>query len=266
MTILGLFMPVLAAVGWLWWIYESDHFEKEPWPLVLRTAAVGAATGLISFILLVPLGALLSAKSMIALAGLETALHLVGIVLPMYLLPYRNHNWNEPFDGLVYGGAVGIGYGLVYTVPMLLGGAELGFRVAIFSIPIFMMTGIIIGRFMSRVRFGAPEQTVRQWLQGMGLAALFLLGIDYALMLGAEVVTGRNMLAGLMAYAANMAAWMLATRAMDESHRASPFSQTAYELDLAPDPCGTCGQSYPLGAAYCSQCGRILHGAKEAQA
>lgn len=262
MVILGLLMPLLAAGGWLWLIYVNDRFEKEPWGLVLKTAGLAAAVGLASLLVTAALspwfgdGAVLNAL-------FAVPLHLTAVVTALLALPYRNPNWNEPFDGLVYGGAAGVGYGLIYTLPSLLVSTDLGFRIAVFSIPIFVLAGVVLGHYASRARFSPRRGAWRHWLQGLGIAGLFLFGIDLALREGGEVVAGEHMLAGLMAYASNTLAWIIATRAMDLSEGASPFNPDL-RLRLALGTCPSCGAGYPAGGSYCNTCGSAVRRQREA--
>lgn len=259
MTLLGLaglLMPLLAAAGWLWWIYQSDRFEKEPWALVLKLAAAGAGGGMVTLVLsLILFRGLEGITGALESAAAETGLHLLGVVVPLYLLGYRDPNWNEPFDGLVYGGAAGVGYGLVFTLPAVAENPEFGYRVAIFSMPVYMLVGIILGHYLSRAKFRRQPGRLSNWFQGLVIAGAFLIGIDLALRAGGEVVSGRNLLAGLMAYGSNTLAWLIAARAMALSHQTSPFNPEAYRLALAPRGCPSCRAAYPVGAVYCNACG-----------
>lgn len=254
----GLLMPALAAAGWLWWIYQSDKYEREPWDLVLKTAALGALFGLFSLFL----------RHFLLEWGLPGTLalipvHMAAIMLAMLLLPYRDANWNEPFDGLVYGGAAGIGYGLVYTISPLFYDVSLGFRLAAFSIPVYMLIGLILGNYMSQIKFGPARARVGFWLRGVSRAGLFLIGFDLAIAAGGELVGGENLLAGLVAYGANMIGWIFAVRAMEESHSRSPFNPDRHRLVLSNQPCVHCGGSYPEGAGYCNSCGEPVRTAVE---
>jgi ribosomal protein L40E len=252
--LLGLFMPLLAAGGWLWWIYQSDRLEREPWPLVLKTLGLGAAAGLVSVLVA---AIVQSQTGGLVTAVVETGLHLLGIAGAMYILPFRNPDWNEPFDGLVYGGAAGIGYGLIYTLPVLVADATLGFRVAIFSLPVFMLTGIILGHYMSQIKFNGQGRVLSLWLRALTVDALMLLGIDLALAVGGEVVSGDNMMAGLLAYGSNMLAWLIATQAMVIHNDASPFNPAVRRLRVGAK-CRRCDAGYPVGAAYCNRCGQAV--------
>jgi len=131
---------------------------------------------------------------------------------------------------LVYGGAAGIGYGLIYTLPVLLVDATLGFKVAIFSMPVFMLTGIILGHYMSQIKFDGKGRVLSLWVRALTIDAIMLLGIDLALAVGGEVVAGDSMLAGLLAYGSNMLAWLIATHAMRIHQDTSPFNPNARRL------------------------------------
>lgn len=257
MLLLGALMPLLASGLWLWWIYHMDRHEKEPWGLVLQTLGLGAVAGIVSLAIQLAFSGSLRGQASFGEALLGALLllpfHLTGIAGVMYYLPFHRSHWNEPFDGLVYGGAAGIGYGFTYTLIALLRSVLLGFRVAIFSIPVYMLAGVIIGHFMSRVKFGPPRRVRRNWVRGLGLAGLFLVGIEASQIAGGQVVTG-NMVAGMFAYGANTLGWILATSAMAQAG-ARPSSP---RLPTAAQNCGTCGSPALRGARYCYRCGDPL--------
>lgn len=272
MLVLGLAMPLLASGAWLWWIYQSDRYEKEPWNLIFRTLGFGAAAGLISLALTWVLGLTMQPGAVTsALAG--AAVNVLCVTAVMLAVPYRDPSWNEPFDGLVYGGAAGIGYGLVFTVPALFINPQLGFRVASFAIPIYVLIGVILGHYMSRVKFGRRRAAAFNWGKALGLTIALVFGIDLALNEGGEVVSGTNLLAGLLAYGSNMLAWLIATRAMDLADATSPFRPEAEaaaavatldHLPIAPDGCPHCGAAYPVGSNYCTMCGNPIRRPREA--
>ncbi len=260
MELLGLLVPFAAAGGWLWWIYRADQFEREPWPLVLKTFGLGAAAGfvgllaLILFVLLVPEESDLILLTFIALVPL----HVAGITAVLRWLPFRSLDWNEPFDGLVYGGAAGIGYGLTYTLFALIDSPLLGFRSAIFTIPIYMLAGLLIGHYMSQVRFGVPERRRSMWVRGFVVAGLYLAGLELARTLGGEVLGSEHPVASAVVYGANTVGWIMALWAMDAKDRASRFNPANYRIWLADTGCPHCGYAHPMGANYCNWCGQPL--------
>ena len=266
MELLGLLIPFIAAGGWLWWIYHADRFEKEPWALVLKTFGAGAAAGIAGLIALVTLILMLPGES-----GRSTAIvllipfHVIAMAAVIRLLPYRRPEWNDPFDGIVYGGSAGIGYGLIYTLIALLDSPLLGFRSAVFSIPIFMLAGLIIGHYMSQIRFGPSSRAFAMGFRGLLLATLYLGGIEIAQALGGEVMGRENPLASVVVFGANTVGWVTALWAMDTKTRTSQYNPGNYRLWLADTGCLSCGSALPVAAAFCNRCGRPLYERKEVQ-
>ena len=273
MHLLGLLMPVLAAAGWLYFIHQSDRYEKEPWPLVLRTAAAGAGAGIIGlglelFISTFVLGSAFTTGSAtgdaLAVAAVMAPAGLLGIALAMTLVAFHNPNWNEPFDGLVYGGAAGIGYGLTYTIIALAQGLQLGFRLAVFSIPLYMLVGILLGHHASQAKFGRRRLAWWSWVRGLAVAGVVLWATQGALELGAQVVAGENMLAAALAYLSNMLAWIIALRAIHEGNDESHLNPDRGHLRLERAGCPHCGAGFPVGARYCIACGQPVGKTREA--
>ncbi len=261
MEVLGLILPFVAAAGWLWWIHHADRFEKEPWGLVLGTFGLGAAAGLVGLaaltaILLTDPDGLSSTK-----IALLAPLHVAAITLVLRALPCRRPDWNEPFDGIVYGGAAGIGYGLVYSLVVLLGDPLLGFRTAVFTIPIYMLGGLISGHYLSQVRYGAS----RTWVKGFAIATLYVAGIELTRSWGGEVMGAAHPLASAVVYGVNTVGWIMAMWAMDQGTRGSKHHPENYRLALAPRGCPACHAPLPVGAAYCNHCGRPLTAGQEVQ-
>lgn len=252
MEILGLILPFVASAGWLWWIRAADRFEKEPWGLVLGTFGLGAAAGLVGLIALI--GILLADEGGISSMSvvLLAPLHVAAVTAVLRYLPYRRPEWNEHFDGIVYGGAAGIGYGLVYTLIVLAGDPRLGFRSAVFTIPIYMLAGVIIGHYLSDVRFGGGRSSA----QGFMIATLYVGGIELARVWGGDVMGETQPLASAVVYASNTIGWIMAIWAMDANTRASRHHPGNYRLQIANWGCPWCAAPYPVGAAYCNHCGR----------
>lgn len=259
MELLSLLVPFAAAGGWLWWIHQADRLEREPWPLVFKTFGLAAGAGLSSLIALFILMLLLPEEEALATGLLLLVpVHVLAMTGVIYGLPYRDPAWNEPFDGLVYGGAAGIGYGLTYSLMALLEGPLTGFRTALFSIPTFMLVGLIIGHYLSQVRFGPPRRRLAMWLRALFLSGLALAGIEWARGLGGTVMGTGNPVASAFVYGANTVGWILAMWAMDAKDRSSQFNPGNHLITLAAAGCPTCDAPPVMGAAFCHQCGQHL--------
>lgn len=252
----GVLAPFLAAGGWLRFIRQWDRFEREPWRPVLIAFALGATAGLVGLIawallvLVDPAG--FSAKA----AMLITPIHVVVLAFTIRLFPYRWAHWNDSFDGIVYGGAVGIGYGLLYSQISLLKGPLLGFRSALFTMPVFMLAGLIIGFYLSQVRFGARDHAPSAWAKGLLIPALYLVGFELTSAWGGAVMGEEHPLASAVVYATNTVGWVMAMWAMDANTRASQHHPENYRLQLSGMYCSGCGVEQTVGAVFCHGCGR----------
>jgi hypothetical protein len=256
---LGVLMPFVGAGAWLWWLTRADRLEPEPWPLVAKTFGVGALAGLAGLIGLVIIILILPEDLGAGAARLlMVPVGVAAIAGVTYQIPYRSPEWNDPFDGLVYGGAAGIGYGLTYTLISLFEGALTGFRTAVFSIPIYMLAGLIIGHYLSEVRFASPHRRASAWARGLGFAALALAGVELASSLGGAVMNTDHPVASAFVYGANTVGWIVAMGAMDAKNRASQFNPLNYRLPLAETGCPACGSSHVAHANYCNTCGASL--------
>lgn len=254
MEILGLIIPFAASVGWLLWLRHTDRLAQEPWDLVLNTFAMGAVAGLVGMAALLAVALAepdgLHSVMVVWLAPLNVA----AITLALWLLPYRRPDWNEPIDGIVYGGAAGLGYGLVYTALPLIADPISGFRAAVFTVPIYMLAGLISGYYLSQVRFGIS----RTWLKGFLIATLYLGGIELARTLGGEVMGSAHPLASAVVYGTNTIGWVMAMWAMDQSNRDSWYDRANRRLLLSGLRCPACGRELVAGAAFCSHCGSAV--------
>lgn len=252
---MGAIAPLLASVGWLWFIRRWDHFEREPWRPVLKAFGLGAAAGVVGLIAWALLVFFDSEGFSSSVAVLITPIHVGLIALTIRLFPYRWPEWNDTFDGIVYGGAVGIGYGLLYSQGSLMEGLLTGFRSALFTMPAYMLAGLIIGYYLSQARFGARDQA-SAWARGLLIPAFYLAGFELARAWGGSVMGEEHPLASSVVYAANTVGWVMAMWAMDANVRASQHHPENYRLQLAGQHCVWCGVEQTVGAGFCHSCGR----------
>ena len=104
-------VSILPAVGWLLYFHKTDKYEPEPKKLVFRTFGIGVlfavALGTAYTGLPYPWGP--ARYSAVIWAPLVEE---IGKFLIVYWTVFRNKNFNEPIDGIVYaasaaGGRIG---------------------------------------------------------------------------------------------------------------------------------------------------------------
>ena len=160
-------------------IYYSDKLEKEPKKLVLKSFFLGGLAVLPSFYFegiaedVLGMQALQDEHSplfwpktiLYAFVGVAFAEELCKFLfLKAFICDERE--FNEPFDGIVYGGMVGCGFAtvenLLYVMPQ---GQAVGILRMITAVPGHAFFGIILGYFMGRAKFSV--NSTRHLVEGL---------------------------------------------------------------------------------------------------
>lgn len=152
-----------AAAG-LFFIYIKDRYEKEPWKMLLLGLLFGFYTAAVVY----GLGGWLEMHfphpqtplytAFVSSAGVEEGVKF----LFLFFLIWRNRNFNEPLDGIVYGVFLALGFAwvenIIYVLHPVLGGYETAFIRAVLSVPGHGLFGVQMGFYMARARFGRQKQ------------------------------------------------------------------------------------------------------------
>lgn len=143
------------------YIYIKDKYEKEPKKFALKSCIYGMFLTIPiifteNFIqTFIPLESkFYSAYMAFGVAGLIEEGYKFLLFL---LLIYKNKNYNEPFDGILYAVFISLGFACIeniaYVLNPIIGGFKTGFLRSIFSIPAHAMFGVYMGYFISRYKF-----------------------------------------------------------------------------------------------------------------
>lgn len=102
-------VSLVPALGWLWFFHRTDRYEPEPRRLVYRTFFLGVlfavALGTAYTGLPYPWGPARYAAVIWAPVVEET-----GKFLIVFWTVFRNRNFNEPLDGIVYAASAALGF------------------------------------------------------------------------------------------------------------------------------------------------------------
>jgi RsiW-degrading membrane proteinase PrsW (M82 family) len=158
--------PVLII---LIYIYYRDKYEHEPLKLLAKSVIAGAiiAIPIISFELEIE-----SWVESINLSNIQSAMWEAFAVaalveeslkfLILYILIWKNINFNEKFDGVVYAVFVSLGYALVENIGYVFGdvsnGMDTGIIRAFTSVPAHAMFGIMMGYWFGLARFSTKNR------------------------------------------------------------------------------------------------------------
>lgn len=162
--------PGLALLSYF---YLKDEYEAEPIPLVLRMFVLGA-------LMVFPI------------MFIQHVLHLENLVhsdfidaflsssmleeffkwFILYAVIYQHVEFDEPFDGIVYGASVSLGFATAENIVYLIGnGVEHAITRALLPVSSHAMFGVIMGFYFGKAKFSGCTKVKRVlWV----LIALFI--------------------------------------------------------------------------------------------
>jgi protease PrsW len=157
MTLLTISLaPVLII---LIYIYFRDKYEKEPFGLLLLGLIAGAVITIpvvfVEWLLSLPLQHMpwifdAGYQSFIVAALTEESLKFIAVLL----LIWRNREFNERFDGIVYAVFVSLGFAAVENIMYVFDyGMQTGIFRALTAVPAHAIFGITMGYYIGLARF-----------------------------------------------------------------------------------------------------------------
>lgn len=184
-----LLASIAPSAALMYFFYMKDKYEKEPRHLLVKAFILGVIA--VIPVLLVEMRLNLfdmeADRSLIA-AG-YTAFIVAGLVeegfkfLVFYMLIWRNHEFDEMYDGIVYSVFVSLGFATVENIGYVL---STGFSVALLrsitAVPAHALFGVSMGYYLGIARF-ARIQSREKYLGLALLVPVILHGIyDFILM------------------------------------------------------------------------------------
>lgn len=217
LTILAL--ALAPAVFWLWYFYRRDKFEPEPKILVLKVFFWGM---LVTFPIAVIEG-IPPINELVLAVIVAPIVEEVGKYLVVVKTVYRNPEFNEPMDGIVYAASAALGFAAIenvlYITQVYLK-SPLDEIVAVYvlrallSVPGHALFSSIWGYVLGRGKFEAPMWRVGLVTGGLVLA-ICLHGCFNLFLIDAPVFAiGMLVLIPVL--------WVLLNRNITDAQRRSP--------------------------------------------
>ncbi|TAE50305.1 MAG: protease PrsW [Bacteroidetes bacterium] len=198
MDLLKLLALALGPIAFIFtYVYLRDRFDREP----LRYLIVTFICGILIAIPVIFLGKFLGdvlGVSDTSGSPADLAIYAFGVValseegmkylvLRWYNYPHRE--FNEPYDGIMYGVAVSLGFAAIENV-LYVFTSEYGVSTAIIrmftAVPAHASFGVMMGFFVGRAKFISGINPFTERMKGL-LTAIFFHGLyDYFLFLGVE--------------------------------------------------------------------------------
>jgi RsiW-degrading membrane proteinase PrsW (M82 family) len=168
MTILLIaFAPILLI---LIYVYYRDRYEKEPLGFLLKALAAGAIITIPILLIEIGLDKAIKFDNKIASAfydGFVVAAFTEELFkfLAFYLIIWRNRNFNELFDGIIYAVFISLGFAAVENFFYVFGsGGGVGVLRAFTAVPAHALFGITMGYYFGFARFNEESPSKFLWL------------------------------------------------------------------------------------------------------
>ncbi|MBN2485881.1 MAG: PrsW family intramembrane metalloprotease [Bacteroidales bacterium] len=172
------------------YIYFRDKYEKEPLGLLIVSLLVGSILPLPVIIAGKLLSNILPDNMPGGWPAFYEAFILAGFneelfkYLALLLLIWRNRNFNEKFDGIVYAVFISLGFAGIENIMYVFGhGATTGYIRALVSVPAHALFGVTMGFYFGLAKFypqGRNAMLLKAFLYPVLLHGFF----DFILMLG----------------------------------------------------------------------------------
>lgn len=180
---LWIILPLAIAPGlfWLWYFYKRDEYEPEPLALLAKLFFLGMVA------------ALVAGAAEMAAGRMVTGLLFFVIAVPVIeecskffmvlLFAYRDREFDEPMDGIVYATAAALGFATVENLDYLLSLPPdtsvlvTGILRAVLTVPAHALFGIFWGYGLGIAKFCPAKARkgiiITSLLLGIGVHALF---------------------------------------------------------------------------------------------
>jgi len=183
------------GIFWAWYFYHRDKFEPEPATLVIKLFLLGV---LVTFPIAFVEGffGLFIVSPLIMGAIIAPVVEEYGKFWVVRRFAYRNTEFDEPMDGIVYAASAALGLASLenviyvsaaYVTSPVLALDTIAIR-AIFSVPGHALFSSVWGYALGRAKFAAPKQRAGIVCRGLALGML-LHGIFNFLLFFADIVT-----------------------------------------------------------------------------
>lgn len=187
MILLLLVLSVLPTVLILLYIYRRDKYEQEPLTLLLSAFGLGALSTVFVVIVVYVLGITANTGNHFTDAFIE-AFFMAAIpeellkFAMLYLLIWKNKDFSERFDGIIYAVFVSMGFATIENILYVLqNGSGTAIARALTAVPAHALFGVAMGFYFSYAKF-LPESKNKYLALCMGIPVLLHGIYDFILM------------------------------------------------------------------------------------
>ena len=153
-------ISVFPVIVILLYIYFRDKYEKEPLGLLLKAFMGGILSAIVTLLVLSPFDGNFSPFNAVVSTALFRAFVWAAIpeelfkFLFLYWIIWKNRNFNEYYDGIVYAVFISLGFGCLENILYVTEhGVGVGILRGILAVPAHALFGVIMGFYFSAARF-----------------------------------------------------------------------------------------------------------------
>ncbi len=184
LALLAISMAPGVAIGV--YIYLKDRHEKEPVGLLIRSFFFGVLSVLVTFLFSYLIGLFVTINEADVSEQAVHAFLIVALVeefskfIFVRGILYRNKNFNEPFDGIVYAVMVSMGFATFENILYVSqGGLGVALTRMFTAVPAHATFAILMGYYLGKAKF--EHKKAYYALHALGIATLFHGAYDYFL-------------------------------------------------------------------------------------
>ncbi len=169
-----LLASIAPSIALMYFFYVKDKYEKEPRHLLVKAFFLGALAVIPVLLVEMRLNIFDAAANRNLVAAGYTAFIVAGLVeegfkfLMFYLLIWRNHEFNEMYDGIVYSVFVSLGFATIENIGYVL---STGFSVALLrsltAVPAHAMFGVAMGYYLGIAKFARTPYREKYFRLGL---------------------------------------------------------------------------------------------------
>lgn len=185
-------LAILPVIVLAWYIYKKDKYEKEPFSMLMLAFVLGIIAIPLDILLVGIINAVWEGSTVFYSAVLEAGIpeELCKWALFMLVI-WKNKNFNEFFDGIVYAVFISLGFACVENIMYVFGSESFGdaFQTgvmrALLSVPGHFLFAVIMGYFLGLAKYRPQER--RKYLTLSVVCPMIAHSIfDYLLMLSSS--------------------------------------------------------------------------------
>lgn len=220
-------ISVLPVVLLCVYIYRQDKYEPEPPKMLIRAFIGGILAIPLDLLLVSLLNRFYVSDTVFYSAFLEAGFpEELSKFLIFMILIWRNKNFDEYMDGIVYATFIGLGFACIENIMYVFGsGFGTGIMRAIISVPGHFLFGVLMGYFLSLAKFSDKSRGLYLILALLIPAAAHGL-FDWMLMVTEYVSTGMAALITLLFIIGDIILWIVGVRSIRKHRENSQFKNT----------------------------------------